>query len=223
MLPGLNHAIDDAGRLVEALTKAGGGTQAERVAAYEAEMRPRAGQEVDLSRLNTEMLHDWSRFTQSPLLSKGLAKTPAQNTAEPKGGAESSPQADTEVDKAEVASAVEPESKAVVEPQKEPEPNGEVTPSKPETGSEILAETAPAVTVESGPEVPVGSGPEAPVKPSSEALVEPGPEAPGESSSGVPVEPSSEVTTDPKTAAVAEVEPELSSVVQPATAVEAAG
>lgn len=78
MLPGLNHAIDDAGRLVEALTKAGGGTQAERVAAYEAEMRPRAGQEVDLSRLNTEMLHDWSRFTQSPLLSKGLAKTPAE-------------------------------------------------------------------------------------------------------------------------------------------------
>ncbi|KAI1504133.1 hypothetical protein F5X99DRAFT_416705 [Biscogniauxia marginata] len=72
---GLNHALADAGKLVELLAKAEHdhcSSQEDLVRAYEAEMRARAGEEVRQSETNTAMLHDWSRVQQSPLLRRGM-------------------------------------------------------------------------------------------------------------------------------------------------------
>ncbi|KAF2401057.1 FAD/NAD(P)-binding domain-containing protein [Trichodelitschia bisporula] len=70
---GLNHGIADADVLVREIVAARDGekTVEEALAAYQAEMVPRAGEEVRLSMLNTEMLHDWERAINSPLLQKG--------------------------------------------------------------------------------------------------------------------------------------------------------
>lgn len=40
-------------------------------------MRARAGKEVELSELNTRMLHDWSQLIKSPFLTNGFAKPKA--------------------------------------------------------------------------------------------------------------------------------------------------
>lgn len=50
-------------------------TRQEAVDAYETEMKDRAGTEVRLSRSNTELLHQWDKVLQSPLVSKGFSKT----------------------------------------------------------------------------------------------------------------------------------------------------
>ncbi|KAI1490354.1 hypothetical protein F5X96DRAFT_694759 [Biscogniauxia mediterranea] len=69
---GLNHALADAGQLVELLAQRGDASQEDLIHAYEAEMRARAGEEVRQSEMNTAMLHDWSRVLQSPLFKRGL-------------------------------------------------------------------------------------------------------------------------------------------------------
>ncbi|KAI0600531.1 hypothetical protein F4775DRAFT_546312 [Biscogniauxia sp. FL1348] len=69
---GLNHALADAGKLVELLAQRGDASQEDLIHAYEAEMRARSGEEVRQSEMNTAMLHDWSRVLQSPLLKRGL-------------------------------------------------------------------------------------------------------------------------------------------------------
>ena len=38
---------------------------------YEAEMIARAGEEVRVSKLNTEMMHDWARLKESPFMQRG--------------------------------------------------------------------------------------------------------------------------------------------------------
>ena len=38
---------------------------------YVDEMVPRAGEEVKMSIMNTDMMHDWSKFSKSPLFTKG--------------------------------------------------------------------------------------------------------------------------------------------------------
>ncbi|KAI0884422.1 FAD/NAD(P)-binding domain-containing protein [Annulohypoxylon maeteangense] len=70
---GLNQSIKDAYELVALLTEPGNRTQAELIGAFESEMRPRAGEEVRMSELNTLMLHSWDKLQQSPLMQRGVA------------------------------------------------------------------------------------------------------------------------------------------------------
>jgi len=69
----MNHGIADATVLVKELKAATTGHQSlqSSVDAYQKEMISRAGEEVALSRTNTEMLHDWNRFRDSPIMQKG--------------------------------------------------------------------------------------------------------------------------------------------------------
>jgi 2-polyprenyl-6-methoxyphenol hydroxylase-like FAD-dependent oxidoreductase len=76
---GLNHSIDDAGKLVKAVQEfwsdGGERKQAEVIEAYEKEVKDRAGMEVRVGTANTEALHDWEKVLQSPLFKKGLSKS----------------------------------------------------------------------------------------------------------------------------------------------------
>jgi 2-polyprenyl-6-methoxyphenol hydroxylase-like FAD-dependent oxidoreductase len=69
----MNHGIADAHVLVKELkaAKAGEQNNQQAVDAYQKEMVPRAGDEVALSLVNTEMLHDWERFQDSPIMKMG--------------------------------------------------------------------------------------------------------------------------------------------------------
>lgn len=69
----MNHGIADAVQIVKQLVTASKGerTQKEAVDAYNEEMIPRSGEEVQICIGNTEMLHDWARAQQSPLLTRG--------------------------------------------------------------------------------------------------------------------------------------------------------
>lgn len=69
---GLNHAIADAGKLTELLSSQTVQNLAELIDEYEAEMCARGGEEVRLSEVNTRMLHDWTQFVKSPLVTKGM-------------------------------------------------------------------------------------------------------------------------------------------------------
>ncbi|KAK6365362.1 hypothetical protein LTS17_011334 [Exophiala oligosperma] len=70
---GLNHGIADARSLVLKYKDAlEGKTSFEEAAeAYQAELVDRAGEEVRLSKENTEMLHDWDRMANSPIMQRG--------------------------------------------------------------------------------------------------------------------------------------------------------
>ena len=72
---GLNHSLKSARELCDAIKAfwSGGRTQAEAVDEYEAAMKARAGQEVALSKANTEMLHDWERVKAGPLFRHGCS------------------------------------------------------------------------------------------------------------------------------------------------------
>jgi 2-polyprenyl-6-methoxyphenol hydroxylase-like FAD-dependent oxidoreductase len=69
----MNHGIADATVLVKELKAAATSHQSlqSAVDAYQKEMIGRSGEEVELSLSNTEMLHDWNRFRDSPLMQKG--------------------------------------------------------------------------------------------------------------------------------------------------------
>ena len=69
---GLNHSIADAGKLVELLQTTD--SQVSAINQYEEEMKARAGEEVHLSVVNTAMLHDWDKVSQSPVMRVGIAK-----------------------------------------------------------------------------------------------------------------------------------------------------
>jgi 2-polyprenyl-6-methoxyphenol hydroxylase-like FAD-dependent oxidoreductase len=73
---GMNHSIADAAGLVDAVVKwhAGGLDAQSAIAEYEKEMKARAGEEVLQCAINSEMLHDWKRFEQSPVMQKGMNK-----------------------------------------------------------------------------------------------------------------------------------------------------
>lgn len=70
---GLNQGIADAGSLVMKYKDALAGkmTCEEAVAAYQVEMVDRAGDEVRSSKENTEMLHDWERMANAPIMQRG--------------------------------------------------------------------------------------------------------------------------------------------------------
>ncbi len=76
---GLNHAITDASKLCAAIAgiwrHEGAMTieaKANAMKSYEDEMIKRGGEEVRLGERNTQMLHDWDKVLQSPVLKKGL-------------------------------------------------------------------------------------------------------------------------------------------------------
>ncbi|KAL4919273.1 hypothetical protein BDW62DRAFT_217114 [Aspergillus aurantiobrunneus] len=73
---GLNHAVTDAGKLFGAIQEfvSGRKTRAEAVGAYEEEMIARGGEEVRMSATNTEMVHDWQKVLQSPVIRNGLTR-----------------------------------------------------------------------------------------------------------------------------------------------------
>lgn len=70
---GLNHGIADAASLTKLLAavKDGSKSQEAAIEEYVDEMVPRAGEEVKMSIVNTEMLHDFEKMTNSPFFKKG--------------------------------------------------------------------------------------------------------------------------------------------------------
>lgn len=78
---GLNHSVTDAAKLFEAIKQlmANESSQAVAISSYEEEMIARAGGEVRLSTTNTEMLHNWRKVLQSPLLTSGMKQSQAGN------------------------------------------------------------------------------------------------------------------------------------------------
>lgn len=73
---GLNHSLTDAGNLVRAIQDftSGKSSRADAISAYEQEMIGRAGGEVRLSSLNTEMMHNWQKVQESPIMQNGMKK-----------------------------------------------------------------------------------------------------------------------------------------------------
>jgi 2-polyprenyl-6-methoxyphenol hydroxylase-like FAD-dependent oxidoreductase len=70
---GLNHGIADARSFVLKYKDAVDGKMSfeEAANAYRDELVDRAGEEVRLSKENTEMLHDWERMANSPIMQRG--------------------------------------------------------------------------------------------------------------------------------------------------------
>jgi hypothetical protein len=63
--------------------KEGKKTLEEGIDAYNKEMIERAGEEVRGSKLNTEMLHDWERMKNAPLLQRGGDPNVKKVTSDP--------------------------------------------------------------------------------------------------------------------------------------------
>lgn len=78
---GLNHSVTDAAKLTEAVQQfvSGKTTRAEAISSYEEEMIARAGGEVRLSTMNTNMVHNWQKVQESPIMRSGM--TPHLRTA----------------------------------------------------------------------------------------------------------------------------------------------
>lgn len=70
---GMNHGIADVLKLAQVLTdvKRGEKVLVDAVKEYEVEMVQRAGEEVNVSKMNTEMVHDWERLKESPFMQRG--------------------------------------------------------------------------------------------------------------------------------------------------------
>lgn len=70
---GMNHGIADAASLVTLLKTAleEHTSVKDAVKSYNAEMIARAGEEVAISKENTEMIHDWSRMMESAIMQRG--------------------------------------------------------------------------------------------------------------------------------------------------------
>lgn len=73
---GLNHCIHDAALLIAALTSVRDKTEtlANAIRGYEDEMTPRAAAEVNSSVENAELLLDWNRLMESPIMKFGSAR-----------------------------------------------------------------------------------------------------------------------------------------------------
>lgn len=76
---GLNHSVTDAAKLFEAIKQwmTNESPQAAAISSYEEEMIARAGGEVRLSTTNTEMLQNWQKVLQSPVLTSGMKQNQA--------------------------------------------------------------------------------------------------------------------------------------------------
>lgn len=80
---GLNNSVTDAAKLVEAVDAFALGKTSRQaaIASYEEEMIERAGGEVRLSMMNTEMLHNWRKVLQSPVLTSGMVRPQGNRSA----------------------------------------------------------------------------------------------------------------------------------------------
>ena len=75
---GLNHALEDAGRIVKLLVRPATTSQSELIDEYETEMRTRAGEEVRLSETNSHMMV--STFPIAPFRVDPERGTPIKHT-----------------------------------------------------------------------------------------------------------------------------------------------
>ena len=73
---GLNHAVCDAGNLVERIVGVAKGEEGKEVAiaAYGEEVVKRGAAEVQLSVKNALMVHDWKMVMESPAMKVGIKK-----------------------------------------------------------------------------------------------------------------------------------------------------
>jgi 2-polyprenyl-6-methoxyphenol hydroxylase-like FAD-dependent oxidoreductase len=86
---GLNHCIADIFNLLTALTSLSPTTSlADAITAYDAELVKRGSDEVETSRKNALLVHDFERFMESPVLKQGYAKAKARKEEEAKKAAE---------------------------------------------------------------------------------------------------------------------------------------
>jgi len=74
---GLNHAIADANNFVKAVVDIRHGRKSREVAIeeYNAEVVKRGADEVETSRKNALLVHDFEKFMDSPVLKQGYAKS----------------------------------------------------------------------------------------------------------------------------------------------------
>lgn len=74
---GLNHAIADVSKFVEAVVEVKEGRKSRGVAIeeYNAEIVKRGSDEVETSRRNALLVHDFEKFMESPVLKQGYAKS----------------------------------------------------------------------------------------------------------------------------------------------------
>ncbi|KAH8812897.1 hypothetical protein F5884DRAFT_786622 [Xylogone sp. PMI_703] len=74
---GLNHAICDAGNLVDALKKVAAGTVnlEDAISAYSGEVVRRGADEVLISKQNALMMLDWDQLMDSPILKRSLERS----------------------------------------------------------------------------------------------------------------------------------------------------
>jgi hypothetical protein len=80
---GLNHCIADVKNFVQAMieVKADKATLGEAVSVYDAELVKRGSEEVEISRKNALLVHDFEKFMDSPVLKQGYAKAKAKVAA----------------------------------------------------------------------------------------------------------------------------------------------
>ncbi|KAL5001015.1 hypothetical protein BDV10DRAFT_192501 [Aspergillus recurvatus] len=85
---GLNHSVTDAGKLATAIGEfvSGSKRRGDAIAEYEQEMIERAGGEVRMSTTNTEMVHNWEKVLESPVMTSGMTKV--QDIAAAEAGTE---------------------------------------------------------------------------------------------------------------------------------------
>ncbi len=76
---GLNHCISDAKNFVQALITVEEGQTSLRdaISQYDAELVKRGSDEVETSRKNALLVHDFEKFMDSPVLKQGYAKAKA--------------------------------------------------------------------------------------------------------------------------------------------------
>ncbi len=73
---GLNHCIADVANLLKAIKSiAEGANQKETIDAYDAELVKRGAEEVESSRKNSLLVHNFEKFMESPMLRQGCAKS----------------------------------------------------------------------------------------------------------------------------------------------------
>ncbi|KAI9870313.1 MAG: hypothetical protein M1830_004384 [Pleopsidium flavum] len=73
---GLNYAISDSARYVAAIQSISttGGSLEDAISQYDAETIAKGGEEVRISVMNTDMLHQWDTLMQSPVMQRGSAR-----------------------------------------------------------------------------------------------------------------------------------------------------
>jgi 2-polyprenyl-6-methoxyphenol hydroxylase-like FAD-dependent oxidoreductase len=74
---GLNHGIADAHNFIKAVMeiKDGSKTKEAAIEEYNAELVKRGADEVETSRRNALLVHDFEKFMESPVLKQGYAKS----------------------------------------------------------------------------------------------------------------------------------------------------